>query len=234
MKFKTSLRVIFLSTSFVYIMGCANSASHKVVRTEKIGDTSLSCSQLKTEKRKVQVIINGVEQDKADMTGSDLVDGLLWFPFNVIAKQSNYRSATKAAEERISYLTALELEHRCGADGNAIVNATADRESSRQLQQLNSLYRDGVLTQDEYVEKRTRILDNITPHATIQTSRQAQQKIGQYSYKVERMAIERGCHLSGSSALLSKMGPVEAYQINCTGSEPLLARCEYQECALLN
>ena len=47
------------------------------------------------------------------MTGADVVDGLLWFPFNVIAKQSNYSNAVKAAEKRLAHLQALAKERRC-------------------------------------------------------------------------------------------------------------------------
>ena len=146
-------------------------------RRSHISDTVLSCGQLRTEKRKVQVIINGVEQDQSDMTGADFVDGLLWFRFNVIAKQSNYSSAVNAAKGRIAHLTSLEMENVCLA-GSGGMTAVADKDASRQLQQLSSLYREGVLTQDEYINKRTKNLDSLTPVATTATAIQTQKQLG--------------------------------------------------------
>ena len=227
-------RISALALMAAYILGCANSASHKVVKTEQVGDEELSCSQLRTEKRKVEVIIRGVEQDKADMTGADVVDGLLWFPFNVIAKQSNYSSATKAAEDRIEYLNSLEIERGCNAEGPNVASMAADAKASGQLQQLNALYRSGVLTQGEFIEKRTKILNSITPPTTVASGAAAQKKMGQYSHKIEMMARGRDCQVVGIAELISKIGPVEVYQVNCRDSQPLLGRCEYQDCAFVN
>lgn len=95
------------------LTGCANSASHEVVTTTKTADSSLTCSEIRVEKAHMASIIDGVEQDKKDMTGSDVVDGLLWFPFNVMAKQSNYTNAVKAAQARLEHLNILEAEKKC-------------------------------------------------------------------------------------------------------------------------
>lgn len=97
----------------VALSGCANSADHEVVVVSKAFDDDLNCSEIRAEKRRVQTIIDRVQQDKNDMTGSDVVDGLLWFPFNVIAKQSNYANAVKAAEQRIDVLRSMEKEKKC-------------------------------------------------------------------------------------------------------------------------
>jgi hypothetical protein len=93
--------------------GCANSASHEVVRATGANDALLDCAGIDAELRHVHSIIDGVEQDKKDMTGADVVDGILWFPFNVIAKQANYASASKAAHARIDTLTALRGQKGC-------------------------------------------------------------------------------------------------------------------------
>lgn len=223
--------VAFL-TAVLY--GCANSASHKVVKTEKIGDTALSCSELRTEKRKAQIIINGIEQDKADMTGADLVDGLLWFPFNVIAKQANYSSATDAAEDRISYLTSLEIEQGCKSGaGSRDKEDDLDRAATRQLRQINELYKERVLTRDEYLQKRANILSSVVEPMSESEIRREQKKLGQYSYNVEKMAKQRGCNLTGAAALLSKNGPVEIYKVACLEADSIVVRCEYQDCVIL-
>ncbi len=81
------LRVFVLIAIAIVLNGCANSASHRVIQSQKVSDDYLSCSEIRVEKRKAMSVINGVKQDKGDMTGADLVDGVLWFPFNVVAKQ---------------------------------------------------------------------------------------------------------------------------------------------------
>ncbi|HEY1096634.1 MAG TPA: hypothetical protein VGF14_05285 [Alphaproteobacteria bacterium] len=99
--------------SALLLSACANSASHDVLQVSKSADEYLDCPGIKMEKVKAQSVIDGVNQDKEDMTGADVVDGLLWFPFNVMAKQSNYTNATKAANERLDYLTVIEKEKKC-------------------------------------------------------------------------------------------------------------------------
>lgn len=223
---------VALSVSIIY--GCANSASHRVVKTEKIGDEALSCSELRTEKRKAQIIISGVEQDKADMTGADLVDGILWFPFNVIAKQSNYASATKAAEDRIDYLSSVEMEKGCKAGKYADREGESDAVATRQIRQLNGLYKEGVLTKEEYLQKRAAILSRVSSQKSESEIREDQKKMGQYSPMVESLAKNKGCYTKGFAELVSKTGPIEIYKVECLEAEPMIVRCEYQDCSFLN
>lgn len=93
--------------------GCAGSATHEVVKSTGSNDEALSCADIDREIQRVNSIIAGVETDKKDMTGADVIDGVLWFPFNVIAKQANYSSASKAAHARVETLTALKGRKEC-------------------------------------------------------------------------------------------------------------------------
>ena len=103
------MRKIFTYISILLLIyGCAGSASHKVVSANQSGDTDLNCKQLDAEIVRAQVIIDGVNQDKNDVSGADWVDGLLWFPFNLIAKSQNYKNATQAADRRIERLENLK------------------------------------------------------------------------------------------------------------------------------
>lgn len=95
------------------LSACANSASHEVVKVTSPSDAYLDCKDIRVAKANMNQIIDGVEQDKKDMTGADVVDGILWFPFNVIAKQANYTNSKKAATARLEHLTVLEHENGC-------------------------------------------------------------------------------------------------------------------------
>ena len=62
---------------------------------------------------KAQDIIDAVKRDREDLSGKDVLDGVLWFPFNLIAKSGNYREATEAASARISKLEQLKKQKDC-------------------------------------------------------------------------------------------------------------------------
>ncbi|MBI2994060.1 MAG: hypothetical protein HYY48_07795 [Gammaproteobacteria bacterium] len=97
------------------LCGCAGSATHKVLTSYEENDVNLSCAEIDAEIAKAQDVIDAVNQDKEDISGKDVIDGLLWFPFNLIAKSSNYNTALKAADGRVERLTALKQEKDCGA-----------------------------------------------------------------------------------------------------------------------
>ena len=219
------------------LYGCANSASHQVVKKEKAQDDYMSCSDIRLEKRKVQAIVSGVEQDKQDMTGSDVVDGILWFPFNVIAKQSNYASATDAAEGRIENLALLEVERGCSPDAPTMAGQTpADKKVAEQVKQLNDLYKDGLLTQEEFLTKRKAALATLEKEdkPSSQSRSANKTRLGPFAYQAERAAEDKDCYVLGSSDMISKDGPDEFYQVNCRDREPALVKCTFGKCAALN
>ena len=95
------------------ISGCAGSANHKVMTENEAKDFDLECGEINSEMAKAQDVINAVNEDKSDINGADVIDGILWFPFNLIAKSSNYNNALKAADKRIARLTELKKEKGC-------------------------------------------------------------------------------------------------------------------------
>ena len=95
------------------ISGCAGSANHKILTAYEAGDVELSCSDIDSELTRAQDVINSVNKDKSDVNGADVVDAVLWFPFNLIAKSANYKDALEAADKRIARLTELKREKGC-------------------------------------------------------------------------------------------------------------------------
>lgn len=94
--------------------GCAGSANHEVISPYRAGDETLTCVQLDAEITRTQAIIDGVSQDNADLGGADVIDGLLFFPFNPIAKSGNYKAAVDAAGKRIGMRIRREMRHDNG------------------------------------------------------------------------------------------------------------------------
>ena len=142
------------------IYGCAGSASHKVVSANQSGDTDLNCKQLDAEIVRAQVIIDGVNQDKNDVSGADWVDGLLWFPFNLIAKSQNYKNATQAADRRIERLENLKEKKNCSR-GETNQKAIKARSASivDELNKLNKMYKAGDITKSEFEKAKKELLN---------------------------------------------------------------------------
>lgn len=146
--------------TLIMITNCAGSANHKVVSASQAGDRDMSCKQLDAEIVKAQVIIDGVNQDKNDVSGADWVDGILWFPFNLIAKQQNYKNAIQAADRRIENLENIKDKKNC--DSGQKNQAQIKEKSANIVSQLNKLtdmYKSGDLTKEEYEKAKKDILN---------------------------------------------------------------------------
>jgi hypothetical protein len=148
-----STRIIAILTISAFVAGCAGSATHKVVTTNKANDESLSCQQIDGEIVSVQLIIDDVNRDKDDVSGVDVIDGILWFPFNLIAKHSNYKDALAAADNRIERLSGLKREKNC-----EVASAENANDITQKLRELNAIYKEGGLSEDEYKIAKQRIL----------------------------------------------------------------------------
>ena len=77
--------------SLLFLFGCAGSATHDVVSAYQSKDRTLTCSEIDKEIVRAQVIIDGVNEDKSGISGADIMDGLLYFPFIMIAKSQNVK-----------------------------------------------------------------------------------------------------------------------------------------------
>ncbi len=150
----------FVVTS-ILLQGCAGSANHKVVTENQIGDEKISCQKIDSEIVKTQVIIDGVNNDKEDVSGADVIDGILWFPFNLIAKHSNYDSALKAADKRLAKLGDMKKQNNC------IVAEDSDKTNQKvalisgKIKELNKMHSEGTITESEYKVAKQKLLDSL-------------------------------------------------------------------------
>ena len=149
-------RKIGIYLTCLLLINCAGSAQHDVVSAHKAGDTDMTCKELDSEIVRAQVIIDGVEKDKSGMSGADILDGLLWFPFNLIAKSQNYKNALNSADRRIERVEKLKVDKGCESRSEEIKAKTEDL--TQQLLDLNQLYKDGGLTKCEYTIAKRKLL----------------------------------------------------------------------------
>ena len=149
-------RKIGIYLTCLLLINCAGSAQHDVVSAHKAGDTDMTCKELDQEIVRAQVIIDGVEKDKSGMSGADILDGLLWFPFNLIAKSQNYKNALNSADRRIERVEKLKVDKGCESKSEEIKAKTKDL--TQQLLDLNQLYKNGGLTKSEYTKAKRKLL----------------------------------------------------------------------------
>ena len=149
-------RKIGMYLTCIILINCAGSAQHDVVSAHKAGDTDMTCKELDQEIVRAQVIIDGVEKDKSGMSGADIIDGLIWFPFNLIAKSQNYKNSLNSADRRIERVEQLKVDKGCESRSEEIKAKTEDL--TQQLLDLNKLYKDGALTKSEYTKAKRKLL----------------------------------------------------------------------------
>ncbi len=157
---KMDLRVSAIMVSAALLVGCAGSANHMVVSVNAAGDESLTCSQMNAEIIKSQAIIEGVNKDKDDVSGADVIDGILYFPFNLIAKSGNYSDALEAADGRIAHMQALRENKDCKVASDEDNKESASK-LTRDLNELQKLHEDGTITEEEYDVARQKVLNSI-------------------------------------------------------------------------
>ena len=153
-------RIQFFPLFFSLIFfGCAGSASHDVVTANKAGDNEMNCQAIDSEIVKTQVIIDGVNKDKEDVSGADIVDGILWFPFNLIAKHHNYKDALEAADRRLEKLHELKRANGCRSTDTEIKKRSDD--TLAKLEKLSAMHKQGDLTDDEYKTAKKKLIENL-------------------------------------------------------------------------
>jgi len=229
--------LIFVSS--VILTACAGSATHKVVSSHDANDETLACKQIDAEIVRAQVIVDGVNKDKEDINGADWVDGILWFPFNLIAKNSNYKDALNAADKRMERLSELKREKNC----QSISTETAQYSASlaTEIDKLNTLYKNGSISANEYKqakakllgltvtlgEETAKLLPATTPNILLQ---------GSMAYSAEQLAKDAGCITSSGvrpyASPLQVNANLEVYGIQCA-TQHMIVRCEWKICKLM-
>ena len=153
---KKNKALVLLATAAI-LTGCAGSATHEVLTENMPSDHTMSCKEIDAQLMRAQIVIDGVNEDKADVSGADIMDGIIWFPFNLIAKHSNYSSALEAASKRVEKLNTIREEQKCESNQDASTLTSVAEE----LRSLNKLYKDGVLSEEEYTVAKQKLLNKI-------------------------------------------------------------------------
>ena len=150
------MKNLFYIISLLFLFGCAGSANHDVVSAYQSKDRTLTCSEIDKEIVRAQVIIDGINEDKSGISGADIMDGLLYFPFNMIAKSQNYKNSLSAADKRIERLENLKIDKDCKETSKEIIKIKTSL--SQELKELTIMYKSGDLTKIEFEKAKNKLL----------------------------------------------------------------------------
>ena len=84
------------------------------------------------------------------------MDGLLYFPFNMIAKSQNYKNSLSAADKRIERLENLKDDKDCKDTSQEM--AKTKSSLSQELKELTKMYKSGDLSKIEFEKAKNKLL----------------------------------------------------------------------------
>jgi hypothetical protein len=135
----------------IFLLGCA---SPKVIEERQVGDESLSCAQIKEQIAEADRFEEAARDDKG-VTGTNAAALLFFWPA-LLFTYDNIGDAMDAASERKRYLHGIYSKNTC--DSKSLVNSEKDKELSVKLAEFNNLYKQGVLTEEEYKAAKRKAL----------------------------------------------------------------------------
>ena len=151
-------KILILGTILIIINACAKPTVVDVVMP---GDKDLNCKQLEAEIAEAQNFKRKAEFAK-EGTGGNTARVLLFWP--AWAKTlHNADVAIMAADDRDFHLRQIMREKNCkNVDSiNTEVSSATPMENSvsKELNELNALYKSGALTEDEFINAKKKVLD---------------------------------------------------------------------------
>jgi hypothetical protein len=150
--------VISLVACPLLTVGCA---TPHVVQTTKTTDALLSCSQIELEMAEADRFRMEAQKEKG-VTGTNVAAVIFFWPA-MIGTYSNANEAIAAADQRKGNLANLYANKKC-AERAASGDAAPTGQRGGAIQRLNDLkdaLDKGLITKQEYEEKRQRIVQEL-------------------------------------------------------------------------
>ena len=150
-------KILILSTSLILANSCAKPT---VVNVVMPGDEDLNCEQLKDEVAEALNFKRKAEYAK-EGTGANTTRVLLFWP--AWAKTlHNADVAIVAADDRKYHLEKIMRKKECkgmqSADSEVSNISSSSNSISKQLEDLNKLYKSGALTKEEFKDAKEKVL----------------------------------------------------------------------------
>ena len=150
-------KILILSTSLILANSCAKPT---VVNVVMPGDEDLNCEQLKDEVAEALNFKRKAEYAK-EGTGANTTRVLLFWP--AWAKTlHNADVAIVAADDRKYHLEKIMRKKECkgmqSTDSEVSNISSSSNSISKQLEDLNKLYKSGALTKEEFKDAKEKVL----------------------------------------------------------------------------
>ena len=140
-----------LSLICLFLAGCA---SPNIVEERQVGDEILSCSEIKEQIEDAKRFEDKARDEKG-VTGTNVAAAILFWPA-LLVTYDNVGDAVDAATERKRHLHSLYTKKNCNAIASGENSATGTLHDK--LVELSDLYKQGVLTEEEYGAAKHKVL----------------------------------------------------------------------------
>jgi hypothetical protein len=142
--------IIYGLTLGALISGCV---SNQAVQTIQVGDENKSCDALRAELTQLGAKFEDVKDDSG-VTGKNVGLAIVFWP-GIIVNEVRANKNQDSIDARITYLTGLYNQKCAGTVESTSTNGTL----TERLQELKSLFDQGLISEEEYERSRRRVLE---------------------------------------------------------------------------
>jgi putative oligomerization/nucleic acid binding protein len=128
----------------LFLLSCA---SPHIVEERQIGDESLSCSQIEAQIAEATRFEKEARGEKG-VTGTNAAALIFFWPA-LLFTYDNVGDAVDAANDRKDHLHAIYSQKNCDTESSTVKNEE-DKQLSNKIMELSDLYKQGLLTEEEY------------------------------------------------------------------------------------
>lgn len=152
------MRIYSVALLTLVLAGCA---TPKVVEQKSVGDEQLSCTQLEAEMKDAERYKAEAQKEKG-ATGTNVAAAIFFWPA-MVATYSNANDAIAAAEVRKSHLMDIYKKKRCVvvAADDTPYGRLSPKEAEEQINALKSMKDKGMISAEEFEEKRAAIVKSM-------------------------------------------------------------------------
>ena len=152
---KNLLTVLILS--LILINSCAKPT---VVNVVMPGDKKLNCEELKDGFFETRRFKQEAESIKEVNTGGNVTRGMFFWPA-LLKTLANADEAIKAANDRGYHLVGIMKNKNCKDTDKLFAELTKTTSSyiTQEIIRLNQLYKSGVLTKEEFIQAKKKVLN---------------------------------------------------------------------------
>jgi hypothetical protein len=143
-------RFVAMTSITLFLFGCA---TPQVVEKKQLNDVHLSCSGIEVQIAEAESFEKEARGEKG-VTGTNVAAAIFFWPA-MFATYSNANEAIEAAVDRKEHLQTLYAEKGC--DGTSASN-TGEKGLSEKIVELNELYKQGILSEEEYEAAKRKAL----------------------------------------------------------------------------